>query len=193
MFWGIPWSSGELFSRVLSSSETFLNVMIRSLTFWGILRHSKAFWGVSLILYSSKCLGKVLRQFSTLWGFLSYPETFSWVLSGSERFLKVLWHSVTFWSVLLEMLVRSHGSERFLEVSDILWCFWCSEAFWDVLMGTEHFWKTPWRLEASSNVVGWSAAFAWLLKGFLRFWGVFWLSGVFCFVQKRSHGFWVVL
>ena len=118
-------------------------------------------------------------------------ELFLEVLMSFERFWKFSEGSEAFcdiWSVLWGILMRSHGSETVLEVSDIMWRFW---VLWGNLRYPSEFWailKDSWTF-----IVAWSEAFLLVLKGSIRFWGIIWLSGVFCFVLKRSHGFWVVL
>ena len=44
-----------------------------------------------------------------------------------------------------------------------------------------------------SVAFGWSEAFSWVLNSFLRFCGIFWLSGVLWGTLKCSHLFWVCL
>ena len=66
-----------------------------------MLRYSLVFQNVmrsseifSWVLSGSERLLKVLRCFQMLWDVLRVPKAFSWVLSGSERFLKLLRRSL---------------------------------------------------------------------------------------------------
>ena len=136
----------EAFSWVLRYSEKFLNVMKRYLTRWNLLSHSEAF---TWVLSCSERLLKVLSHFVTFmfffetlqgiligyeqfWkvsksseAFLTFLdilrcyEAFSWVLSGSQRFLKHQRSSLTFCCVLR----RSQVYWKVAKGSSMLWGF----------------------------------------------------------------------
>ena len=153
----------------------------------------KAFRGVSLNLYRSHWLGKVLIAFrhSGVFRFFLRRSHELWaVLKGSWRFWGALWHSGVFcgefWCVVM-VLKGPWRSQTFPDA------FGCSEAFWGVVMGSERFWKTLWSPVASFYIVSRSEAFSLVVKGSLRLWGVVWLYGVFCLVQYPFNWFWVVL
>ena len=188
-----------IFREILRRSVVFVLVLSSFERFPRNLRCSLAFWTCCYVFWSvlrlSCGFAAVLKGYWMFWGvlccFLMFYfvlwrfEEFSLVLSCSERFLSVLRHSPMllvdlFWKVPWGLI---HS----------LTFFWCSEAFWGILMGYKRFWKTPGHSEASSYVVGWSEAFLSVLKGSLRFWGVIWLSEGFRFVLKRSHRFRVIL
>ena len=144
----------------------FLKVMLHFLPFFTF---SEAFCCVVMDYSDCERFRNVLRHSLISWGFLKHSEAFSWVLSGSKCFLRVLRYYLTFWElwgVLMSTLLLwkvPGNSETF---SDILGCF---EAFWGVPMGV---WKCLWRLR--SNVLGWSGVgserFLMVLKCSLTYW-----------------------
>ena len=135
------------------------------------------------------------------WSVFRRFVAFKWVLSGFDRFLKVLRRYLVFWdcqwcSEVFSLVLSS--SERFLKFRGVLWL--CegimkfSVVFWGVVMGSERFWKATKGFEAFSEILTCSD----VLKGDLMgFWVVvkgsrtFWRH--FMTFWGRPKAFWVVL
>ena len=135
VFWWHP----EVFSLVLSCFERILSVLRCSLMFLGILRRSNSFWG-NLVDYEWFYNYLFFLGFVTFSGILmssgGHFHGFWGVVNGFPRFWGVLWCKRNF----LGTRISSHGSDRHLDVWDILSSFgMCSgnlrhfHVFWVVL------------------------------------------------------------
>ena len=142
---GILWQldAFSLLWKVLGGLRHYLTYL---LVFRGFLRYSHGFWAVlndtwkfrSVILCCGVIWGifvgyerflKVQRRYPTFWSVLFCSVTFlCFILSGSERLLYVLRHSMKFWR--------------------------CSEAFWGILWVFECFWNVCECSEGLSDTLG---------------------------------------
>ena len=128
---------------------------------------------------------------------------FPWVQSGCWRFWAVLWHSGAFCSIMM----RSHVSERFLEVEDISWCFcffWgilkCSHGFLAVLKASWKFRSVMLRCGVIRGVFVVSEGFFKVLKHYLTLWSALFCSQTFSrflssserllYINRHSMRFW---
>ena len=136
-FGGILWYCLVAFWCVLSGSKRILSVLRWSLIFLGVISRFNSFSGV---LMDSERFYMVLFYFETYFDILKCSEAFSRVLRSSQRFSKLFevffWCERIFWGIL----IRSHESDRYMDVWDVLWCFGvCSDnlsrshVFWVVL------------------------------------------------------------
>ena len=101
----------------------------------------------------------VMRRSLTLWDLLRHSKAFSWVLSCSERLLKVLSHFVTF----MFFLRRSKAFSLVMS---------SSKKFQKVLRRSLTFWDIQRCIEVFSWVERGSQRFLKNQRNYLMFWGV---------------------
>ena len=108
---------------------------------------------------------------------------FSHVLSSTERFWCIFWGSGVFWGLLM----LTHGFWAVLKSSWRFWgIVWCSFVCGGVLRCSNEFCvDLKMFLKVLRHPLMFDRAFWEILKGYWRFWGVSWRSGVF-------WGFWKV-
>ena len=178
VFWGIP-----------EGSEAFADILGCFVTFWYVP------W-VENILWRPGCSGTfwgILIRFERL---LCNSDTYSWVLSSSEGFMKVLrsFSEVlrVFWGIIIGYEQFWNVSEDFDAFSDLLGC---SEAFLGVIVCTEWFENGTEHSEAFFLLFSWCCEAFWdrVQTGsepFLK--DVLCNSGMFRDVLISSHVFWKV-